>query len=273
MPPLRYVFWTTSLVGFALFGCTLFGPQPPFGWLVFAFSVHGTLGTLGVLFPGLGVWADAACRGEPGRRRVALTFDDGPHPETTRRVLALLAERKKRATFFVLGSKVRQYPELVREIVAAGHGVALHGDEHDRFYMMRSVGRVRRDLKSAARSLADAAGVRAVWFRPPVGFVSHAIALAAEAEGLRLMGWSTRVLDGHAGARPESALRRAIAGLADGAVLLLHDAAEHGDRTPASLPILPALFDAIDRAGLETVLVSEMFENGRIASQNSRGVG
>ncbi|HEY3499696.1 MAG TPA: polysaccharide deacetylase family protein, partial [Polyangiaceae bacterium] len=89
MPPLRFVFWITGLAGFALLGGVLAGSSPPLGWLCCALLLHGGLGTLGVTFPALGIWGDAVCRGRPGGRRVALTFDDGPHPETTRRVLEL----------------------------------------------------------------------------------------------------------------------------------------------------------------------------------------
>jgi peptidoglycan-N-acetylglucosamine deacetylase len=263
MPPLRLLFYATSLTGFALLGAVLAGVHVPLGWLLAAFAVHGGLGTLGVFFPVLGVWADAFCRGVPGQRRIALTFDDGPHPATTRRVLAMLAEHGARATFFVLGSKVRKHPELVREIAAAGHGVALHGDEHDHFYTFRSTASVRRDLERAARAVKAAAGLRPTLFRPPIGFVSHAVALGAEACGLRLVGWSLRVLDGHRAATSEGVLRRALTGLADGAVLLLHDASEADDREPASLPVLGELLRAIERAGLEAVRVEELFEAPR----------
>jgi peptidoglycan/xylan/chitin deacetylase (PgdA/CDA1 family) len=262
LSPLRLALWTTGIAGFALLGSVLLGRGIPLGWQLALFALHGTIGTLGVVFPAFGVWGDAACRGRAGYRRIALTFDDGPHPETTRRVLALLARHRKRATFFVLGCKVRKHPELAREIVEAGHGIGLHGDEHDRFYMLRSPKRVRADLDEAARALSDAAGVQAALFRPPVGFVSHGVALAAESRSLTLVGWSTRVLDGHRRARPE-VLARALAGLTDGAVLLLHDAAEDDDRVPASLPVLGELLEAVERAGLEAVSVEELLADGR----------
>jgi peptidoglycan/xylan/chitin deacetylase (PgdA/CDA1 family) len=249
------------LTGYALFGAALAGRGASLGWLLGAFALHATVGTLGVAFPALGVWGDAVCRGKPGLRRIALTFDDGPHPVTTRRVLALLAQHRKRATFFVLGSKVREHPELAREIVAAGHAIALHGDEHDRLYMLRGPARVAADLARAASTLFDATGVRTTLFRPPVGFVSHGIALAAEAAGLTLVGCSTRALDGRASANPERVLARARGGIADGAVLLLHDAAEDGAHEPASLPVLPELLSAIERAGLEAVSVDELIED------------
>jgi peptidoglycan/xylan/chitin deacetylase (PgdA/CDA1 family) len=258
MPPLRLALMTTGLGGFVLLGSVLSGRAVPVGWQLAAFALHVTLGTFGVFFPAFGVWGDAACRGRSGRRRIALTFDDGPNSETTRRVLALLAEHRMRATFFVLGNKVRKHPELVREIVEAGHGVGLHGDEHDHFYVFRSPQSVREDLERAARALGEAAGVRATLFRPPIGFVSHGVALGAEACGMRLVGWSTRVLDGHPRARPERVLERARAALSDGAVLLLHDASEHDDRVPASLPVLPELLQAIEQAGLEAVRVEEL---------------
>ena len=96
------------------------------------------LATAGVLIPQLEMYGDMLWRGTPGARTVALTFDDGPHPETTRRVLEMLrANGGQRATFFVVGRKARQYPDVVREIHAAGHAIGLHGYEHDRLYALK----------------------------------------------------------------------------------------------------------------------------------------
>src|ERR1051326_7947804 len=87
---------------------------------------------MGFFFPRLEMYGPIVTRGPAGRRSVALTFDDGPHPVTTRRILAVLAATRHRATFFVLGVKARRHPEVVREIHAAGHTLGVHGDRHVR---------------------------------------------------------------------------------------------------------------------------------------------
>jgi len=223
-------------------------------------AAHATLSTLGVLAPGLSVFGQVLGRGKPGLRRVALTFDDGPDPDTTPRVLSALAEHGARATFFALGEKVARHPKLVRDVVGAGHELGLHGHVHDRLYALRSVAHLRADIARGLHALEAASGSRPRLFRPPVGFVSHTVALAAEAEGLSLVGFTRRARDGRSRAEPAKVLARALAGLEDGAVLLLHDAAERGGHRPASLDVLGALLSAVADARLETVTVSELFD-------------
>jgi peptidoglycan/xylan/chitin deacetylase (PgdA/CDA1 family) len=259
--PARLVLTATSLGGFGALGWGLAVSPLPVGWLAAGLVAHTAVCTAGTLFPSLRAWSDVAWRGTAGRGVVALTFDDGPHPETTRRVLALLSGAGATATFFVLGSKAERHPDVVREITNAGHEVALHGYSHDRLYSLRGTRRLRADIARGMAALATC-GVRPVMFRPPVGFVSHAVALAAESEGLRLVGHSTRGLDGRASAEPASVLRRAKAGLRDGAVLLLHDAAERGGHEPASLTILAELLSEVKRRGLRPVTMSALFEEG-----------
>jgi peptidoglycan/xylan/chitin deacetylase (PgdA/CDA1 family) len=260
--PLRLVLWGTSLGGFGALAYGSVAAPLPVGWVLAGLATHAVVCTLGVLVVSLRAWTDVACRGTAGRGEVALTFDDGPHPVTTRRVLAALSEAGVTATFFVLGEKAERHPDVVCEIAAAGHEVALHGYAHDRLYSLRGERRLRADLERGEAALKSC-GVRAEWFRPPVGLVSHTVALAAESVGLRLAGHSVRGLDGRAQAKPDAVLRRASAGLSDGAVLLLHDAAEREGHEPASLSVLPALLAEVKRRGLRPVTMSALFAEGR----------
>jgi len=266
MPVARFLLFSTSLGGFVALALAALGRAAPVAWMLAGLGAHAVLATAAVFLPSLQVWSRVRFRGVVGRRRIALTFDDGPNPETTRRVLALLAERGQRATFFVIGQKVRAHPELLREMRAAGHAVGLHGNVHDRLYALRSVRRLTADIELAQRAVTDAFGARTRWFRPPIGFVSHSVALAAERAGVELSGWTARALDGRAGARSERVLKRALGAVEDGAVLLLHDAAEADDRAPASLEILPALLDGVVARGLSAVTLDELFESDAEAS-------
>jgi peptidoglycan-N-acetylglucosamine deacetylase len=128
-------------------------------WLAFA--------TTGVIFPWLEMYARVVSRGPAGSARVALTFDDGPHPVTTRQVLEALAPTRHRATFFVLGEKVRRHPDVVREIHAGGHSLALHGDSHDRLHSFRMPWSVRDAILRAEAAVEAATGARPPFFRPP----------------------------------------------------------------------------------------------------------
>jgi peptidoglycan-N-acetylglucosamine deacetylase len=258
MPPLRLVLWLSSLLGVWLGVAALRGVPAPLAFGIVAFVVHASLATAGVLLPGYGMFADVFARGSRRRAEVALTFDDGPHPETTPRVLELLREHGAKATFFVLGEKARRYPELVRAIAADGHALGLHGHEHDRLYALRSARVVARDLERAAAALEAAVGVRPALFRPPVGFVSPSVAVAAERAGLVLVGFSARTLDGRRDRSPARVLARATAALENGAILVLHDAAERDDHVPASLGVLGELLVRIAERGFRAVTVDAL---------------
>lgn len=250
----------TSSAGFAALALGVTARSLPVPWILAGLGVHAALCTLGVLVPALDVWTDVLSRGKAGRRRLALTFDDGPHPKTTRHVLARLDEHRMRATFFVLGEKALRHPEVVREAARAGHEVGLHGHTHDRLYSLRSVRRLRADIARGLDAVERASGSRPTLFRAPVGFVSHTVALAAEREGLVVVGHSLRALDGRGAADPRAVLTRVTRGMTDGAVILLHDAAERDGHEPPILGVLSELLLAVKERGLETATVSELFE-------------
>jgi peptidoglycan/xylan/chitin deacetylase (PgdA/CDA1 family) len=258
LPPARFLLWTTSVAGFSCAGGVLAGHAPPLVVTAGLFGLHALVATLGVLLPGLAVFGDVLGRGPRARPEIALTFDDGPHPETTRTVLAVLAAARVRATFFVLGEKAREHADVVQEIVAAGHAVGLHGYTHDRLYSLRSSARIQADIEAARSAVEVACGVRAVLFRPPVGFVSHTVALAADRAGVTLVGFTARTRDGVARADARAVLARAIASLESGAILVLHDAAERDDRVPVSLAVLAELCAELGRRGLVPVTVDEL---------------
>jgi len=260
----------TSSAGFAALALGVSGRSLPVPWIVGGLGVHAALCTLGVLVPALDVWTNALSRGKVGRRRVALTFDDGPHPRTTRHVLARLDERRARATFFVLGEKALRHPEVVREAAGAGHEIGLHGHTHDRLYALRSVHRLRGDIARGLDAVERASGIRPTLFRAPVGFVSHTVALAAEREGLVVVGYTLRALDGRGAADPRAVLARVTRDLTDGAVILLHDAAERDGHEPPILGVLSELLLAIEERGLATATVSELFELAAASAGPSR---
>jgi peptidoglycan/xylan/chitin deacetylase (PgdA/CDA1 family) len=215
------------------------------GWLV--------LLLVGVFFPGLEMYARMASRGPAGGSRVALTFDDGPHPVTTRRVLETLAATRHRATFFVLGEKVRRHPDVVREIRAGGHTLGLHGDFHDRLHSLRMPWTVRDQLVRAGDAVEAATGARPRFFRPPLGHTSVTSVSGVRRAGVTLVGWSSRGFDGLRGRSVEGCLRQVGRTLADGAIVMLHDAAELDDFEPAAVRGLPQLLALLDERGLTSV--------------------
>ena len=166
------------------------------------------------------------------RREVWLTIDDGPDPEDTPRILALLAEHGARATFFVIGKNVSEHPAVVRLIVAAGHEVAHHTYTHPLgMFWCATPAQVEWELDAGLEALKQA-GVEPIRFRPPAGIKNLWLAGAMRARGLIGVGWSARGLERWRG-DAETVAARATRGLAPGAILLLHE----GPRVPAAVRV------------------------------------
>ena len=159
----------------------------------------------------------------PGAEGVALTFDDGPHPEGTPAVLQLLANADIKATFFLVGEQVERRPGLVAEIASQGHAIALHGYRH-RPQPVMSRKAVQNDVGRGAAVVESAAGTPPAWHRPPYGLYSAAGLDAVRAHGLRPLLWSRWGKDWRRFTTPARIARRATANLHAGDVILLHDA-------------------------------------------------
>jgi peptidoglycan/xylan/chitin deacetylase (PgdA/CDA1 family) len=162
-----------------------------------------------------------------GAGGVALTFDDGPHPEGTPAVLDVLDGAGIRATFFLVGEQVERRPALAGRIAAAGHLVALHGYRH-RPQPALAARVVEDDLARGAAAISDATGIEPAWHRPPYGLYSAAGLEWVRGRGMRPLLWSRWGKDWRKFTTPERIARRASANLRPGDVILLHDADFYG---------------------------------------------
>lgn len=122
-------------------------------------------------------------------RKLAITFDDGPNPAITPKLLDLLDRYTARATFFVIGKFVRDSPDLLRQAVARGHSVGNHTETHPRLVWC-APGRIREQLDSANAAIREALGHSPRWFRPPYGLRNPWVIPAAERLGLKTVTWS-----------------------------------------------------------------------------------
>ena len=262
VPPGRIAVWVLTIGGIALaVRAAVIGPVP-LRVALGALGAYLTVIVTGVLVPRLEMFCDVRWRGDPGTRAVAFTFDDGPHPVSTRRVLAALRDAGATATFFVIGRKAEAHPDLVREIVAAGHTLGVHGYEHDWLYALKPPRDVEGDIRRAQDVVERACGVRPRWFRPPIGQVSPPTAEGARRAGVEIVGWSVRAFDGVSGMAPAGVARRVARGLRAGAIILLHDAAEADDFHPASAGALPALLAAARERHLDVTGLEGVFADG-----------
>jgi len=180
---------------------------------------------------------------------VSITFDDGPNPRATPRILDVLRREGVRATFFVLGRHAERWPELVRRAALDGHQLGNHGYFHRKLHR-RSPGYVRDDLTRGTEQIVRASGVRPRHFRAPHGFRSPWVTPIAASLGQRTVVWSLGVWDS---ARPGADViaTRTLEGMHAGSILLLHDGDGYdpeGDRSQTA-EALPAILDGLRRRG------------------------
>jgi peptidoglycan/xylan/chitin deacetylase (PgdA/CDA1 family) len=186
---------------------------------------------------------------------VAITFDDGPHPEGTAAVMRTLEAAGARATFFVCGEQVERHPGLAAEMREAGHRIALHGYRHRN--MLRLAPRTFvDDLERGIATLEDVVGVRPDLYRPPYGIFSLPGIAEVRARGLRPLLWSRWGHDWRADRPPERIADEVTEDLAGGEALLLHDADHYSEPGcwRATAAALPAVLERIAAAGLRSVV-------------------
>ncbi len=157
----------------------------------------------------------------PGTRQLALTYDDGPNDPHTQRLLEVLARHNVRATFFLIGRYVRQRPDIVREIVKAGHVVGNHTFTHP-LLIFKSEAELRRELTDCRAALQDAIGEHSNLFRPPFGGRRPAVLRIARELRLEPVMWNVTGYDWNA--PPAATIERKITKqVRGGDVILLHD--------------------------------------------------
>ncbi|HWF74872.1 MAG TPA: polysaccharide deacetylase family protein [Solirubrobacteraceae bacterium] len=186
---------------------------------------------------------------------VALTFDDGPHPEGTPAILAILAAAGLEATFFLVGEQVERRPALAGEIAAAGHAIGLHGYRH-RCQLRLTADEIAEDYRRGAAAIEDATACAPELHRPPYGIYSGAGLKAARAAQLRPLLWSKWGRDWRKFTTPARIVARATETIAGGDVILLHDADFYSSRGShrRTAKALPLLIAELKRRELGTVL-------------------
>jgi peptidoglycan/xylan/chitin deacetylase (PgdA/CDA1 family) len=255
------LFWTPALqASAALHGAAALGAALVPGawpWALGAVVANHVVLTVAGLLPRSRLLGSNWVRlpsGAQARREVAITIDDGPDPEVTPQVLDLLEAAGVKASFFCIGWRARQAPELCREIVARGHRVENHGDSHSHAFSLFGPRRMRADIAAAQTTLTTLSGQAPRFFRPTAGLRNPFLDPVLQGLDLQLAAWTRRSFDTRR-SDPVQALSLLTQGLAAGDILLLHDghAARSADGQPVILAVLPHLLRAIQEAGLRPV--------------------
>jgi peptidoglycan/xylan/chitin deacetylase (PgdA/CDA1 family) len=190
------------------------------------------IGSYGAFHRNSPVFGRALGRLPTHEKEIALTFDDGPNPVATPRILDVLRSENVPATFFLLGRHVERWPALARRAAEEGHALGNHGYHHRKLHF-RGPAYVRVDLALGTDTIVSACGKQPTLFRAPHGFRSPWVTSIARELGQRTIGWTLGVWDSD---RPgaDVIVRRAVDGCGPGTILLLHDGDGYdadGDRT------------------------------------------
>lgn len=204
-----------------------------------------------------GVYVRAFCREKTDRKVVYLTFDDGPHPPETERVLDVLREHGARATFFLIGSKVSGNEAVLRRMLEDGHALGLHTYSHSGTFPLLSFDKMLADVNEGKRAVESVAGKKISLFRPPFGVTNPTIAKVVRTLRLQTIGWDVRSFDtmfckssehsckqsGHDWYVP--VVERIMKQVRPGSVILLHD------RLDGASELLSLLLDSLAASGYD----------------------
>jgi peptidoglycan/xylan/chitin deacetylase (PgdA/CDA1 family) len=200
--------------------------------------------------------------GARGRRELALTYDDGPNDPHTMRLLEVLEKHQAHATFFLIGRYVRQRPEIVREIVQAGHVVGNHSFTHP-LLIFRSEAEIKGQLEECQAALREAIGTPGNLFRPPFGGRRPAVMRAARQLRLQSVMWNVTGYDWTA--PPAALIERNVAKqIRGGDVILLHDGGHKGMGADRSATVIATdhLIARYRSEGYDFVTIPKMMEAG-----------
>ena len=157
---------------------------------------------------------------------LALTFDDGPDPDVTPRILDVLDEIGGKGTFFLLGEKVKKHPNIARNIQEHGHAIGNHSFSHRKLLLMKREA-VEYEIDETQKVISDAVGSEPVFFRPPYGLFDFTCANVVKERGMTVVLWT--VLSGdYSGDSPEKIIERVLPFIKPGAIQVFHDTVAGG---------------------------------------------
>jgi peptidoglycan/xylan/chitin deacetylase (PgdA/CDA1 family) len=201
--------------------------------------------------------------GDTEKMEVCLTIDDGPNPDTTRGLLYILRKKGVRATFFLLGRRAEEHPDLVRAIVADGHEVGNHTMEHNRLSGLEPQ-EIMNELELGRDAIQRAAEVRVTLFRPPGGSMTEDVYRVAGELGYTTVLWTDTANDWYR-QPPSHIVERIVSRVRPGSIIVIHDG------KPDILDALPKIIDALRERGYTFKMAGEWAMQCKYASAGAVG--
>jgi peptidoglycan/xylan/chitin deacetylase (PgdA/CDA1 family) len=218
----------------------------PFFTFVILISIYLIILVYGSAVLSIQFFLPVTWRGEVRSNAVALTFDDGPIPGNTEKILEILKLYKIQAAFFCIGNRIADHPDLAKRIHEDGHLLGNHSYWHRVTFDLQTARKIEQELIDTDDVIQRSVGIKPNFFRPPFGVSNPMVAKAVKKRGYRTIGWSVRSMD-TLGKNSSIVLDRVTKSVKGGDIILLHD------YSSVTLEVLPALLDHVLKVGLKIV--------------------
>lgn len=207
----------------------------------------------GSFFIASNFYLNALCNGDREEKSIAITFDDGPVPGSTDRILKILNEKNVKSTFFCIGKNIASAESLLKQIDADGHLIGNHTFDHGKLFDLLSTKEMAAELGKTNEVISHAINKKPKLFRPPYGVTNPNLAKAVNAGNFQTIGWSVRSFD--TVSKDQAALWNSVTKkLKGGDIVLFHD------RCEATIELLPRFIDHVSDAGLKIVPLDQLLK-------------
>ena len=187
------------------------------------------------------------------KKGIAITFDDGPDPKITPQILDILAHEKVKATFFVIGHKIKGQDALLQRIYKEGHIIGNHSFAHNKRLTILSSNNLKKDISNCSAVIEKVIHQKIFFFRPPFGVTNPRYSRALKHLNIKSIGWSARSFDTIASDKA-ALYKKIIKKIKKGSIVLLHDTQK------ITLDILPDLMQFCKNNGINIVSLPELIE-------------
>lgn len=220
------------------------------GWIIIALTLFliGVI-VLGSSFIQLNYFVNNFNKGN--KKGIALTFDDGPDPDITPQILNLLNKENIKATFFVIGNQINNYPEIIKKIDANGHTLGNHSFSHDKKLTYLPTSKLKDDIAKCSNAIKQHINKNPLFFRPPFGITTPRYKRALQQLKLKSIGWNIRTFDTQA-KDSNKLYNNIINQIKDGSIILFHDTQQ------ITLEVLPKIISYCKDNGINIVALPDL---------------